>query len=323
MPKGAVLDTEAVTSVKQLRDMIRQLEIGAATLKGRGVDALELLKLRDLVDEQLQHYTLEGVDLRPERTRVETIDNVFARKTSQLNHELRSIGGLAGARQQVQPREDQTWWFSDIVQSDRQRRTVLKTGGIVVGILLVLIVGNAILDRLYGLSPLEKEARAHVSTAEQQVVGGDIDAAIAEYEQALAVDPSMGDAQVALGVLYEAKGRTEDAEKALTEAEAAIGERWRYLLTLARTYEGLGKFDEALVAADEAVALAPDSPEAYLTRGGLHEQIGNIDAALDDLERASTLASEQGVDQIYVLARYRYGMLLQRGGGMQMPTPTE
>ncbi|MHB1293900.1 MAG: tetratricopeptide repeat protein [Anaerolineae bacterium] len=322
MPKGAVLDTEAFTSVKQLRDMIRRLEIGAATPKGRGLEVLELLKTRDQAEDLMDRFAQEDIDLRPERSRLETIDGVLASKCSLLDRELRSIGGMAGARQQEKPSEDRTWWFSDLVKAEKQRRTLIRTSLIIAGLLLVLIVGNSVLDRLYGLSPLEKEARSFVTTAESSFANGDIDAAIAAYEQALAVDPSMADVQVNLAVLYETKGRTEDAAKALAAGEAASDTRVNYLLNLSQAYAGVGNMDKALLAANEAVAEGPDVARAYLQRGGLYEELGQNSPALDDYDRATSLATEQGEDALYVLARTRYGMLLQRGGGVISPTIT-
>ena len=144
---------------------------------------------------------------------------------------------------------------------------------------------------------------------------GQYDEAIAEYALALEAEPSMSEANLALGVLYELSGRTTESEQALAAARDALGSEAAYAMNLAQAYARVGLVQRALSYADEAVNLEPESPQAFLIRAGLYEQINSRAEALADLERATVLAQEQGEDEIYVLARMRYGMLLQQVPG--------
>lgn len=316
MPKGGVQGGDAATQMVQLRDLIREYEIGAANLKGRGVAALDLLKLRDSIEDEAARLQADGVDLRPELTRVETSDNVLERKTSTLVHELRSVGGLAGARQERRPPQERWWWYVDIALAERQRKQATRFVLIVGAALIVVFGADYLLNRFYGMSPVEKEARQYTISAEQHMRDQDIDGAIAEYQQAVATLPSLGEAHVALAVLYDKKGMAKESAEAFRAAEETFSRREDYFVAVSRAYEALGSMDEALRYAQQAVDVAPDSAQAYLIRGGVYESLNKVTEANADYLKAGELAQEHGENTLYVLARTRLGMLLQRGSGM-------
>jgi len=319
MPKGMAEGREAVTAAVSLRQMIRELEIGVANIDGRGLGVLDLLKIRDKVESEIARLGEQGMDLRAEMTRIEVVDSIFARKAGHIGRELREVGGLAGARHSENPPPEHGWWYVDVALAQRRRKVAIKSSMIVVGVLLLLMVSNYLLDKFFGLDPIQKQARIHTTQAERHLLSGDYADAIAEYEKAVAVDPSDGRAQTQLGILYEMEGRTEEAQAALAAAEAAIGDRADYLVVLAQAYQGVGDPEAAVAAVQEAIELKPDFALAYMIRGGLHEQMGETQEALDDYESAANLAQEQGNDQLYVIAKVRYGMGLQSAPSMGGP----
>jgi tetratricopeptide (TPR) repeat protein len=321
MPKGALLEgAEVATSAVALRQVLHDLEIGLANLKGRGRGVLDLLHMRDRLDAQLAALQADGMDLRPEKTRVETIDNIFMRKASELDSELGNIGGLAGARREEKPPEEHWWWYGDLYVAERRRKSLTKTMIIVAAVLAVVLGGNYLMDRFFGLSPVEKEARRYESQGEQYLRNNEIDNAILEYEKAVAVMPDMPEAQLTLGVLYEIKGETDKSKQAFAKAESLYPKRHDYLVSLASAYQAAGKLDQAMAAVTEAIALEPQSAQAIFIRGGIEEDMGKYAEALTDYDTASTLAQQQGQDALYVLAKTRMGMLLQRGPASNLPT---
>lgn len=319
MPKGLIQDTRSATAAVKLRQMIRELEIGAADLGGRAGKALHILRLRDQVEGELSRLREEGLDLRPERTRVETVDNILSRKAPIISRELRDVGGLPGARRSEQPPEEHWWWYLDLYWAEKQRKKAIKSVSIIVGLLLLMIGGNYLMDRFFGMSPVEKEARGHVTQAEQFLRSGEHDKAIAQYEQAVAILPTLGDIHTTLGVLYEMQGREDKAEQAFVAAEEAIGDRARFLMALARVYESVEELNLALARIQEAVTLAPESAQAHLIRGGIFEAMDKRSEALRDYEYSGELARAAGEDALYVLSRTRMAMLLQRAPAMTGP----
>jgi tetratricopeptide (TPR) repeat protein len=320
MPKGSIQETRMATRAVQLREQIRELEVVAAGFQGRSADnARGLLTLRDSVEKELSALEEQGMDLRPERTRVKTIDNILVRKAQGLERALGSTGGLAGARRDVQPSDDQWWWFLDEYIAEQRRKSAKKFITIFVVAAVLLIGGNWAMNRFFGMDPVEREARGYISSAEQALAMGNFEEAIAGYQQAIETQPEMSEAHIGLGVLYALQGRDEESQQALARAEELVGDRSMYLLALSRAYSSIGEMDQALEAAEEAVELSPRSAQAYLIRGGVYEAIGRRAEALTDYELSGELAREQGEDALYVLARMRMGMLLQSGAGSGMP----
>ena len=318
MPKGSVQDTRVATNLVTLRDKIRELEVSLANLRGRGKRVVALLKLRDEIDEAMARLG-QGFDLRPERTRVETIDNILYRKAGAVLLELSASGGLRTAREQAKPPEQRWWWFLDEYVAEKRRRSAIRAITVVLGIAAVLLIGNFAMDRFFGLSPEEKEARVFTLQAEQAIQRGDFDQAIAEYEKALEILPDAADVHLQLGVLYEQEGEETKSEAALRRAEELVGDRARFLTALARMYSDVGLADKALAEVNEAIALNPESAEAFLIRATIHENADEYQLAIDDLDRSADLAQASGQDELYVLARMRLGMLLQRSPGSGVP----
>ncbi len=319
MPKGMGERQEVATAAVKLREMIRELEVGVANLKGRGLGVLDLLRLRDQAEAEMARLAPD-MDLRPERTRLETVDGILTRKTTQVIRELRSIGGLAGARRQENPPKEHWWWYLDVFLAERQRKFAIRAVLTVVGVLVLLVIANFVMERFFGLDPVQKKAHAHVSSGEHYMLQGEYDKAISEYESAIATLPSLGEAHVALGVLYELKGETEKAKAAFAAGEAAYQDRTEYLLTLSRAYQSVQNLDKAFEIVQEAIKLSPDSPQAYLVRGGIYEMKDDLAPALTDYEKAAELAQAQGQDTVYVLAKTRFATLLQRAAA-QVPVP--
>ncbi len=203
--------------------------------------------------------------------------------------------------------------------AEKQRKAIIRTVATIAVVAIVLVAANFILNRLSGLSPQEKEARGYGMQADQYIAREEYDKAIEAYERAIATLPSYGEARVNLAVLYELKGDTEKAKAAFAAAEAAYSDRTEYLLMLSRAYQNVRKFDVALAKVEEALKLDPNSVQGYLLRGGIYESMNKPQEAIADYEKASTMAQEQRLDALYVIAKTRMAMLLQRGPGLGGP----
>ena len=140
--------------------------------------------------------------------------------------------------------------------------------------------------------------------------------------QAIQLDPSQREVQVMIGILYEKKGEKEKAQQAFTQARSLYAGEENYYLALARGYESVGEYEKALEKVEKALALAPRSAQGYFIRASIYELMHKYPQALDDFERSAQLAQEQGDDTLYVLAKMRFGMLLQRVPSLVTPTPT-
>jgi tetratricopeptide (TPR) repeat protein len=312
MPKGSLDDVTIATALSRTRDMIRQLELDVSRLARRREGVIDVLKLRDEIEVELRAREQAGQDVRSERSRIDTVDNTLRRRAPQIMSELSQVGGLEGARQRVNPPEEFWWWYTDIEVNERRRKTAIRTMITVVAVVVFFAGGSYLMDRFFGMSPTEKEASGLVSRAEQALYSGEPAEAVPLYEQAIQVMPDKPDPYVYLGVLYATQGRTAESESMLAQAQELIADETAYTLALARALQTAGELDKALVAAEKGLALAPNSAQAHFVRGGIYESLDDTQRALADFEQASALASENGEDALYVLARTRMAMLLQR-----------
>ena len=309
----------------EIRDMLRACELGVANLRGLGAEALDLLRRLDRISVALDVLRDRGMDVRPEEARLESIQDMLTAKTKVLLKELRAVGGLARARAEENPLppEDHWWWYLDLTQKKRQwmqlRRMLIFAG---IGVAL-LTIGAVAYNKLVPRNAVLEAKLNHVGSAESYLAQGDVDAALREYEAARSLDPSDPDVLVWLGVLYESQGRAQDAQSAFEQAESLAGSRAEFLVLRGMAYGQLGDADRALADGQEAVRLDPNLARAHLVLAGAYEAKGNINAAMDELEATANLAHEQGNDSLYVIAKTREGMLLQRGlGGALSPQPT-
>jgi len=104
-------------------------------------------------------------------------------------------------------------------------------------------------------------ALAYPGLVRNAVAGGDVEAAEHELRR-LVAGPSPVDALVALGALYDAAGRAEDAGRALEEALARDPSSLPALLWVARRQDRLGEAAAVEDFAGRAAALDPGNPEA-------------------------------------------------------------
>lgn len=321
MPKGVVEGPaqRIETGPTQLRDHIRDLEIEVAALRRGQGDFLRILRLRDTIEEELRALTAAGIDVRPERTRVESVDNMLSGKASIAARYLVALSPAAEARRQERPPEERWWWYLDAIWAERLRKRVIRFSVLFIVLVLLILGGNYALSRFSRLSPTERQTNQHIASGEQLLYLGDYEEAISEYEQALALLPDRFDIHLSLGLLYEETGRQDEARAELARAQELAPDRGMYLIAYARMLTAMNRLEEALAVADEAITLKPDSAEAYLIRAGVYEAQNEVDKALADLEKASDLARAQNQNALYVLARTRMGMLMQRGPDLGFP----
>jgi tetratricopeptide (TPR) repeat protein len=129
---------------------------------------------------------------------------------------------------------------------------------------------------------------------EALLLNGEADAAIVEYQKAVALAPASVAAQVALGSAYARLGRAEAAvERFLRAVELEPGNPTHYR-RLARVYEGQGRLDLAIVALRDGLSAAATSPpklQAELSEelSALYEKAGMTREAERERLRATSL----------------------------------
>jgi hypothetical protein len=121
------------------------------------------------------------------------------------------------------------------------------------------------------------------------------EAALANYQRAIDLDPLNGAALCNRGVVLMAVGRLEDALTSLQRAHHADPADPIAMYNIGLAQIALNDRSAALVSLGKAIALNPDYFDVYLSRASLYEQEKKLDAALTDLDRACSLRPDISV----------------------------
>ena len=105
-------------------------------------------------------------------------------------------------------------------------------------------------------------------------------AALLAYERAIALDPTLVDAQINRGCLLHEAGRLADAERAYRGALEACGAVPALLYNLAAVLEDLGRKEEAVQAYREALAGDPRLAACHYNLALLCESLGRSKDAI-------------------------------------------
>lgn len=175
------------------------------------------------------------------------------------------------------------------------------------------------------LSRQERQAEANtaVVTAQQKLSEGDLEAALREFERAIAVNPAMTVAYIGAGDIHRRQGNLPEAERNFARAAQLeprnfdaqfghglvlqlmnrLGESIRaYLralairpgdfetnLNIATAYLQVGEPAQALAYAQRAVSVTPDSGEARVNLGATYAALGQHEQAVIEFQQAAEL----------------------------------
>ena len=132
-------------------------------------------------------------------------------------------------------------------------------------------------------------ASAYYGRANARNAGGDIDGALADYDEAIRADPKLAAAYVSRGVARHKKG---DDNNALVDFDRAVqldsnNTNAYFIRGLFRQQKG--NLDGALADYDVTIRLDPKNASAYNTRGFVRRTKGDLDGAIADYDQAIRL----------------------------------
>jgi tetratricopeptide (TPR) repeat protein len=137
---------------------------------------------------------------------------------------------------------------------------------------------------------------------------GDHDRAIADYTEAILLNPKNSIAYDDRGDAYQAKGDNDRAIADYSEAITIDPKRPAYYLDRGFPYQVKGDNERAIADYDEAIRLDPNSMRGYFNRGLAELYAGALPKALVDLKQASAL------DRTYAYAALWLDIVGQRSG---------
>jgi tetratricopeptide (TPR) repeat protein len=115
---------------------------------------------------------------------------------------------------------------------------------------------------------------------------GEYDRALADYTNALQLDPLCVVAHINRAATYRLRGQNKLALVDLTQATRLDAINPALWYERALTHRALNQFEEALADFDRAIGLNPADPDLYYQRGYTHQLHGDTAAAFGDFDEA-------------------------------------
>jgi tetratricopeptide (TPR) repeat protein len=134
-----------------------------------------------------------------------------------------------------------------------------------------------------------KSARAHFNRGVAFRSSGDVDAALADFSQAIARDHGIWEALYGRGLILIEKQRYAEASQDLENVLKLVPGHAGVMLAMAKAQIALGKSDEAIKELKTVAQQFPEDPEVYYFRGLAYLENRSPDNALADLNRTVEL----------------------------------
>jgi len=153
------------------------------------------------------------------------------------------------------------------------------------------VIQKAVGSVVPGTEPLEGLADAYfrLGWLHQEPTIGDDEQAIADYDQAIALQPDYAEAYNNRGIAYGAKGDLAHAIADFDQVIALDRDDAEVYNNRGIAYAAKGDFARAIADYDQAIALKPDLAEAYNNRGTAYYDKGDLGRAIIDYDRAIAL----------------------------------
>ncbi len=139
-------------------------------------------------------------------------------------------------------------------------------------------------NQALGINPNYVEAYSNRGGAYQKK--GDFDQAMADYNQALMISSNSAEAYYNRGSAYYEKGNLDQAMADFNQALVIDPNYAGTYYARGTVYMDKGDFDQAMADYNQALMISSNSAEAYYNRGSAYYEKGNLDQAMADFNQA-------------------------------------
>jgi Tfp pilus assembly protein PilF len=133
------------------------------------------------------------------------------------------------------------------------------------------------------------EAQAHTARAQGFAKSGETQAALDEFNRAVALDPYNAQALYGRALLYQGNNQHDFAIADFSAASGLNPQKAEPLLGRAISYLAIGKVKEAAADLDEASEADPHNAQVWTTRGQAYERLGDKTKAAASYSKAVAL----------------------------------
>lgn len=193
-----------------------------------------------------------------------------------------------------------SWGAADLAAQWRYRNTGL---GITAGVILVVMLISTRMQLRYwqdNLKLFEHSAAVtknnfimHDSFGGALFENGQLDEAIAQFKEALRINPKYSGAKRNIGIVFLKQGKIDESIKVLTEVVNSKGNQPKAHNYLGLAYAEKGELDKAIQHYKEAIRLKPDYVEAIGNLGIALKEHGQATEAIKEWKRALLLKPDE------------------------------
>jgi len=313
------MDTSTVPDLDTIRKWIDEYAKRVANLRDERGKGVELLTLRDAIDEGLSFYRSRGASLGPEETKLNSFDALLDKNAASF---LQIVGRktLKEERNKISPPRERWWWWLDERAKERKShriRKIITTVGIVAAILLVLYF------TIFRLPPAEQNYLDALTQAEKLIGENNIEEALENLEKAMNIFPERPVPYVIAGCVKEMVGENEEAQKFFTQARSLYSHEVDFLVEKGNWYLRLNLLDKAYSSVMEALQKESENLAALNLLGSIYEAENKIPEALEVYNKVLELAEKQGVETMIPITRMKIGLLHLRLPLSTLSSPPE
>ena len=141
---------------------------------------------------------------------------------------------------------------------------------------------------------------------------GEVELAIADYNQAIEINPEIAEAYINRGLLYNEQGKVELAIADYNQAIEINPQFAEVYNNRGLLYVEQGEVELAIADYSQAIEINPQFAEAYINRGNLYDEQGEVELAIADYSQALKINPQSA------LAYYNRGRLYQEQGEIEL-----
>ncbi len=134
-----------------------------------------------------------------------------------------------------------------------------------------------------------KLAEAHICLGILNNGRGQYEAAVKEFQSALAAEPTSDAAYIGLGEAYQQLGRPKEAEATYLQAIKLRPHYWAGYGWLANFYSSQARYADAAAQLERAAAIVPGNSSVFAHLGGIYIFLGRYQDAISVLQRSIEL----------------------------------
>lgn len=300
--------SKSVPELDEVRAWIEEYVKKVANLKDQKGKEIELLYLRDKIEEWLSFYRSQGAFVDPEETRVGNFDALFEKQCFLF---IRMINKrtLEEKREKLNPPKERWWWWIDETVKQK-RRAKIRKGLIFSGIITAILLSLYFL--FFRLPPAEQNYLNAMTRAEQLIDVAKWEEAIQACKEAIKFFPERPTPYVVMGCIHEKLGEEEKAQRAFAQAESLYSKKSDFLLEKAMWYFRLALLDKSKTTVTEILKEDPENLSALNLLGSLYEAENKVVEAIKVYEKLLELAEKKEELSLIPVVKMKIGMLQLR-----------